>query len=117
MFVKKIYDVQGLLVQMHPRRKNTRIVGWVGRFFERFSTDLMSSQSMVANPREEMNESSTRHLAYTKDFFSEFLTPSRRSHPHVEPLLAPYEFLDKQARGYLFYESSRNSFPLKTHNP
>ena len=39
---------------------------------------------------------SSRHIAYTKRSISEFLAPSRRSHPHVEPLLAPYKFFDKQ---------------------
>ena len=54
---------------MHPGRKNARIVGWVGRLCEIFSADLMSSQSVAADPREEKNDSSTRHVAYTKDHF------------------------------------------------
>ena len=35
MFVKNKNDVKGLLVQIHPRRKNARIIGWVGRLFGR----------------------------------------------------------------------------------
>ena len=43
MFIK-INGVKGLLVQMHPRRrKNARIVVWVGRLFGKVSADLMPS--------------------------------------------------------------------------
>ena len=49
----------------------------------------MSSGFVVADLRKEKDGSSSRHLAYTKRSFSGFLAPSRRSHPHVEPLLAP----------------------------
>ena len=70
--------------------------------FENFSADLMSSQFVAVDPREKMDESSTRHLAYTKDLFFEFLTPSRRSHPHVEPLLAPYKFLTSKQGAKMF---------------
>ena len=43
MFVK-INDVKGLLAQMHPRRrKNGRIVVWVGSLLGNFSADVMSS--------------------------------------------------------------------------
>ena len=41
MFVKNKNDVKGLLVQMHPRRKNARIVGWIGRLFGSVSADLL----------------------------------------------------------------------------
>ena len=34
--------------------------------------------------------------------FSEFLTPSRRSHPHMEPLLAPYKFLTSKQGAKMF---------------
>ena len=46
-------------------------------------------------------------MAYIKDLLSEFLTPSRRSHPHVEPLLAPYNFLDKASKGLICFTSQQ----------
>ena len=49
--------------------------------------------------KKERDVPSSRHLAYTKYLFSEFLTPSRRSHPHVEPLLAPPQIFGKKNRG------------------
>ena len=67
MFVK-INDVKGLLVQMYPE-ENVRTIVWVGRLFEKFSADLMSSQFVAVDPREKMDGSSSRHLAYTKDHF------------------------------------------------
>ena len=51
MFVKTKNDVKGLLVQMHHRRKNARIIGWVGGLFESFFADLMSSQFVAADLR------------------------------------------------------------------
>ena len=39
----------------------------------------------------------------TPKIISEFLAPSRRIHPHVEPLLAPYKFFDKQSKGLNFF--------------
>ena len=60
---------------------------------------------------------SSRHMAYTERSFSEFLTPSRRSHPHVEPLLAPLKFLTSKQGVKMFLSLQGMHFPLKTHHP
>ena len=61
--------------------------------------------------------SKIKHLAYSKDLFFEFLTPSRRSHPHVEPLLATYEIFVK-ANKWLncFMRLQEINFPGKSLN-
>ena len=100
-----------------PWRKNVRIVVWVGRMFgESF---LLINIHHVCNSWNQIREdgSSTRHMAYTKYLFSEFLTPSRRSHPHVEPLLATYEFLASKQVAKYFSEPSRDTFPMKISHP
>ena len=93
--VIKINDVKGLLVQMHPRRKNSRIVGWVGILLGCFAVLSYLWQLKLKEERWLKQQASGLH----QRSISEFLTPSRRSHPHVEPLLAPYKFLDKKERG------------------